>query len=141
MAVLAGDFALIVLFSGSAGALERVQRDLKAASEGLKLQMNFREPTPPLSDRAGSRISLEVNGMDQPGIVHRIGGILARLGINVESLESRFKPAAFHGTEMFSLHAELHLPQDFDLDTLQTELDRACAEMHLGYDLSGVGED
>ena len=51
-----------------------------------------------------------MTGVDQTGIVHRITEVLAGDMINVASMESRVTYAAFTGTAMFSLSAELIFP-------------------------------
>jgi glycine cleavage system regulatory protein len=83
---------------------------------------------------------LEVSGGDQPGIVHHIGEILAGQRVNVYSLESRLHNAAFSGTPLFVLHAELELPDGSNLRGLQDELERACDAMHLDFSLSPLDD-
>jgi glycine cleavage system transcriptional repressor len=140
MAVLAGEFALIVLFSGSGEALERIQSMSRKLQQELGFSITFK-PTRQRGEPELQRYRLEVSGGDQPGIVHQISEVLAGQRVNVYCLESRLQHAAFSGTPLFLLQAELELPAGSNLRGLQDELDRACEAMHLDFSLSPQSED
>ncbi len=138
MAILSGDFALIVLFSGSAEAVEQIQREGRELEQDLGLQVRFKPTTPhaPAPDHAV--FELFVTGVDQTGIVHRISEVLANLKVNVASLESRLSLAAFHGTPMFALQAKIQVPAENDQEKLRGQLDLVCEELNLNYDLNPI---
>ena len=79
MAILAGDFALIVLFSGSAEAVEKIQRKCRELEQDLEFQVRFKPATPHSKKTDHAVFELDVIGVDQPGIVHRVSGVLADL--------------------------------------------------------------
>ena len=135
MAVLAGDFALIVLFSGDAQAILSVEKKCKAIEEALDFQITFK---PPAQRKAAVDFKLyrfHATGLDQPGIVHAISAILAEFDVNVVSLESRLSHAAFHGTSIFTFHAEIQISTDKIMVSLSERLDKACEDLDLDYEL------
>jgi glycine cleavage system transcriptional repressor len=135
MAVLAGEFALIVLFSGTDEALERITQDSALLEQELGFNLSFR-PTRPRGEPArGRRYLLDVTGPDQPGIVHRVSELLAERQINVCSLESRLRHAAFSGTPLFQLTAEIELPTPENVSELRGKVEAACEALHLDHRL------
>jgi len=136
MAVLAGDFALIVLFSGDKSALAKVASQVESLKERLKFQIQLK----PASDKTvNDKIDiylLEIFGVDQPGIVHKISEVLATLKINVKSFESSLTQAAFHGTAMFGLEAEVELQSSTQLKKLTDLLDPVCQSLQLSLDIN-----
>lgn len=134
MAVLAGEFALIVLFSGTDEALERIRQDSAVLEQELGFNLSFR-PTRPREGASGRRYLLDVTGPDQPGIVHRVSELLAERQINVCSLESRLRRAAFTGTPLFQLTAEIELPGPESVAELRGKVEAACEALHLDHRL------
>lgn len=137
MAILGGEFALLLMLSGSEAAATAVERAAGPLGERLGLRV--------LSKRTGRgahknylpyRIS--VTGFDRPGIVLRITEVLARRGVNVASLESRLVYAPLSGTPMFVLEAELQVPSEVALSELRRELSAQCDEENLDLSLEGV---
>jgi glycine cleavage system transcriptional repressor len=131
--VLAGEFALIVLFSGPQEALDRVQSEHETLEQeyGFTLTFKTTEQRAQIPQILG--YTLEVTGVDQPGIVHRVSEVLASHQVNVTSLETRLPRAAFSGTPLFSLKAELEIPDKWILGDLHSKLEVVCEEWHLGY--------
>jgi glycine cleavage system transcriptional repressor len=135
MAVLAGDFALIVLFSGDPEAIQVIRQKCKTIEKKLDFQITFK---PPSDRKEGDDYKLyrfQGTGVDQPGIVHTISAILAEFDVNVVSLESRLTQAPFHGTSIFTFHAEIQVSTQSIMDSLTDRLDRACEELDLDYDM------
>lgn len=137
MAILGGEFALLLLLSGPEVAAAAVEKAAGPLGEKLGLRV--------LSKRTGRgqktaflpyRIS--VTGLDRPGIVLRISEILARRGVNVASLESHLAYAPLSGTPMFVLEAELQVPSEVVLAELRRELSSQCDEENLDLSLESV---
>jgi glycine cleavage system transcriptional repressor len=135
MAILGGEFAVILLISGPAAAIERakdigvhVEREL-----GLRYILKETSPVQPASDYLLYRI--EVSGADRPGIVQVIAAILAGRGINIASLESRLSYAPFSATPMFVLEAFLQVPSKSVLSELRSELTATCEDENLDFRL------
>ena len=135
MAMLAGEFALIVLFSGDEPTIEQVRRRKDELERELDYIITLKETSRATPRRDCLGYSLRVGGVDQTGIVVAVSQALASLEINVVSLESRVVPAAFSGTPMFNLSAELQIPGRALLGKLQSSLDGICDERNLSYSL------
>jgi glycine cleavage system transcriptional repressor len=137
MAILGGEFALLVLLSGSEAAAAAVERASGPLGERLGLRVLLkRTARGRAKDFLPYRIS--VTGFDRPGIVSRISEILARRGVNVASLESRLEYAPLSGTPMFVLEAELQVPSEVALAELRRELSGQCDEENLDLSLESV---
>lgn len=140
MAVLAGEFAMIVLFSGEQEALERVRKGYQALATRLDFQFTLRETARhPKVDRP--HYDLHVHGVDQPGIVYAASKALAELEINVLSLESYLRPAAFSGTPVFHFDALIEIPTDAARTALEGALASICEENNLNFVLEPSAED
>ena len=135
MAILGGEFAMILLISGPTGSIDRVteigdevERDL-----GLRCILKETSPAHPPTDYLLYRI--EVSGADRPGIVQAIAAILANSGINVATLESHLSYAPFSATPMFMLEATLQVPSKTALADLRNDLAATCEEENLDFHL------
>jgi glycine cleavage system transcriptional repressor len=126
MAILGGEFALILLCSGPAEATRLVEQRARALAERLGLGCIVKPTSPPPEPRGAVTCSLRVSGIDRPGIVHGVTGLLAARAVNVASLESRVVPAPESGTPIFQLSAELHVPGDVSVAALRDALVERC---------------
>jgi len=137
MAILGGEFALLVLVSGD----EKATREVAARGEALGAKLGLRLLTKPTTTRQVARdflpFEIRVTGVDRPGIVQRVAGVLAGRGVNVASLESRLEFAPESGTPMFMLQASLQIPSALALEDLRRELSKACEEESWDYTLEG----
>ncbi|MCP4604043.1 MAG: hypothetical protein GY847_26560 [Proteobacteria bacterium] len=140
MAILAGDFALIILCSGSQASIEQIQEKCILLEKKLKFQITFKQATSGITGKDYTLYKFQVTGVDQPGIVHMVSTILADFEVNVVSLESRLTNAAFHGTSIFTLQAEIHVHEPSALARLSEALDKSCNELDLSYDLDPITE-
>lgn len=131
MAVLGGEFAVLLLVSGTAEALESTARSAAEGGEALGLAVQHRKTTGPRRASDARPYTLSVSGFDRPGIVQAITGVLARRRVNVSSLESRLTFAPHSGTPLFVLEAELEVPSATVLSELRRELGSKCDEENL----------
>jgi glycine cleavage system transcriptional repressor len=137
MAILGGEFALLLLVSGSELAATTIELAAPVLGEKLGLRvLSKRTARGQRKNFLPYRIS--VTGFDRPGIVLRISEILARRGVNVASLESRLSYAPLSGTPMFVLEAELQVPSEVALADLRRELSAQCDEENLDLSLESV---
>lgn len=135
MAILGGEFAMILLISGSPAAVERTKELVARAEKDLELRCILKETSPARSPSDYLPYRIEVDGADRPGIVQAIAAILAGRGINVASLESRLTHAPFSATPMFVLEASLQVPSKTVLSELRSELTATCEEENLDFRL------
>ena len=134
MAILGGEFAMILLISGSKEALDRA-RQIGTEVEGLGLRCILKDTSPPHPPADYLLYRIEVTGADRPGIVQAIAAILADRDINVASLESHLSYAPFSATPMFVLVADLQVPSKTVLSELRNEIATTCEEENLDFRL------
>jgi len=135
MAILGGEFAVILLISGSPEAIGRTTEITGRIEDELELRCIVKETSPARSPFDYLPYRIEVDGADRPGIVEVVTSILADRGINVASLESRVTHAPFSATPMFVLEASLQVPSKIVLSDLRSALTAACEEENLDFRL------
>jgi glycine cleavage system transcriptional repressor len=139
MAILGGEFAMILLVSGSSDALDRTREIGRQAEGELGLRCILKDTSPPHPPADYLLYRIEVTGVDRPGIVQAIAGILAKRNINVASLESHLSYAPFSATPMFVLVADLQVPSSTVLSDLRHEVAATCEEENLDFHLELAG--
>jgi glycine cleavage system transcriptional repressor len=139
MAILGGEFALIMLITGASGQLEKIEQGTSALEERLGLRIVTKRTERGQTHAGYLPYSLKVTGFDRPGIVHQVSELLARLDVNVRLLESRVSFAPLSGTPMFILEAELQVPNSATLKELRKGLELTCGEVDLDFTLEASG--
>lgn len=133
MAILGGEFALILLMSGVAESLEQVGEasDRLASELGLSLSL---KPTQRRSSSAEfMAYQLKVTGMDHAGIVAQVSALLSERKVNVAALDSRVEYAPHSGTPIFHLAAQLQLPSTMALSGFRSALSSLCERENLDF--------
>lgn len=133
MAVLGGEFALIMLVSGEeAEVLEISSRPKEVAGEtGLTI---FLKPTVPPQARpvpASLPYVLVASGMDHPGIVHEISRTLHEFQVNIESLDTRVTPAPISGAPIFTMEAVVAVPAGVRIKSLKDRLAELAESLNM----------
>lgn len=135
MQSLAGMFAGILLVAvptDKAGALVAALKRLE--SRGLQLIVETAADTTP---HAGRRATLDLVGLDRPGIVRDLSRVLAEHHVSIVKLETEREAASFSGEPMFKARAALALPDDLDIDDLQSAIERLARELMVDLALGG----
>ncbi len=140
MAVLGGEFALILLVSGEGAEIEWLNQHLVELvnSTGLLLQVR---PTMAPTDRHLEKtlpFRLVVSGMDHPGIVRRFTNILHHHQANIEALETRVSPAPLSGTPVFTMECQLAVPARVKIKELRSELELVAEDENLDLDFESA---
>jgi glycine cleavage system transcriptional repressor len=135
MAILGGEFALLVLVSGESKAVVRVEQSAGELGSRLGLSVLTKTTSSQQVPRDFLPHQIRVTGVDRPGIVQRVAAVLAGRGVNVASLESRLAYAPESGTPMFILEAALQIPSALALADLRRELASACTEENWDFTL------
>ena len=123
MAVFCGEFTIILLVSGSADGLARVAQNFEVLTAQTGLAYFSKEPTARAVAPSALPCRLLASCLDHPGVVHQLSSVLSRLGVNIESLETKTEESAMSGTPIFGLDARLSVPARVNLHTLRQELD------------------
>ncbi len=124
MAVLGGEFAVIMLVSGAAAAVESLTRALPAEGGRLALRIECRPTREPRGGESGRPYLLEAVSLDTPGIVHAVTAVLRQHGINIEDLETDTAAAPWTGAPMFRMKAHVIVNPSVSIGRLKEELGR-----------------
>ena len=126
MAVLGGEFALMMLLSGAQDVLASASQEVTSACERLGLELIVKDTHSPAAHRAGHVRSYEVkvHALDHPGIVHAVTGTLQKLGGNVVSLSTSAYQAAVTGAPLFEMELQADFPGDISVARLREALDQ-----------------
>ena len=135
MAILGGEFALILLLSGSQAAVAVVQDQGQALAERLGLTLSLKATQPRTGRSDFIAYQLKVSGVDRPGIVARVSALLAGRQINVAALDSNVGYAPLSGTPMFHLQAVLQVPSVLALSELRSSIAALCEDENLDFAL------
>ena len=134
MMTLAGKFAGILLAQvpeERASSFLRVLESLEAGGMEIVAQRSDQPARP----EGAREYSIELVGQDHPGIVHDITEVLARLGINVEELETTVQSASMSGESLFVAHARILVPAEVSAERLRDEMEDLANELMVDIDL------
>ncbi len=116
MAVLGGQFALIMLLSGPWNALSKLEGQMGLLGDQLGLTIIHKRTQKRDRTKPVIPYTVDVVAMDHPGIVRNLSAFFSKNGINIEELQTDTYPAPHTGTPMFSvtmtvgIHADVHIP-------------------------------
>lgn len=131
MALLGGQFAILMLVSGRWDALTRLEDRL--ASLGDELGLTIVPKRTRRLERTAPLVPYNINvvAMDHPGIVHSLANFFAQRGINIEELATDTYPAPHTGTPMFSVNMTVGIPADTHIPTLRGDFLDYCDSLNL----------
>lgn len=134
MTSMLDEFAIILLFAGKGDRLEdqllgdcrRLEREKgitafirSVEAEDTEKQLNFTTKT------------INVEGIDQTGIVFKISRFLANKDINIENLTSRRFTSPESGTALYFMEIKVQIPEKMSLEQLENGLSRVGEELNL----------
>lgn len=131
MAVLGGQFALIMLVAGPWNALSKLEGQLEPLGEQLGLTIVHKRTQKRERTKAAVPYSVEVVAMDHPGIVRNLATFFSRNGINIEELQTNTYPAPHTGTPMFSVIMTVGIQADIHISTLRGDFLDYCDDLNL----------
>ena len=131
MTVLGGEFAMMLLVTGSQESIENIISKLEETGEKLNLTLIAKETQTQKSDQKRLPYQVNVVSMDHPGIVHNISDFLSNRELNIEEIETTTYPAAHTGTPMFSLEMTISVPADSSVKKLRDEFITFCDDLNL----------
>ena len=138
MSVLGGEFAIILLLSGSADALSDIQQQQTKLEQTLGLNLLLKATHKRPNQNNSLSHSIKVVGMDNPGIVHTLTRFLSERKINVEDLETESYPAAHTGTPMFSVYMTVNIPTELASQKIIDDFTGLCDEQNLDVDFGPI---
>ena len=88
MTVLGGEFAVLMLVSGSDATLDRLEAERDNLASELDLLITLKRTRPRDLQARALPYEVEVVAMDNPGIVHEIANFFSRRSINIDDLHT-----------------------------------------------------
>jgi glycine cleavage system transcriptional repressor len=122
MAVLGGEFALIVLLSGERDSIDGLVADRQELLESLDLEITMRPTKPHHPVKLGRPYRIESVSLDSPGIVHAVTAVLRERNIGIDTLETETRGAPFTGAPMFHATIGVIVPPEVSITALRNEL-------------------
>ena len=136
MVNLRGQFAMIVLIGGADAVLQRIGREMADLSRQTSLHAELRDAKEtPAIPAAALPFRLAGSGLDQPGLVHRVARVLREMRVNIESLETRLRPAPYTGAPLFEMELVLSVPAITPLSQLRQSVAAVCDELNIDWSL------
>ncbi|HKA32596.1 MAG TPA: ACT domain-containing protein [Candidatus Binatia bacterium] len=136
MAVFCGEFAVIILITGAGNTLQRLAGAVRELEAETGLTFSIKIPAERRPAESMLPYKLTASCMDHPGIVHKISRELSRLGINIESIETKTYAAPVSGTPMFGLEASISVPAKTNVDELRDRFAEIQREENIDIDFS-----
>jgi glycine cleavage system transcriptional repressor len=131
MAILGGEFAVIMLISMAAPRLEALEGVLANEQKALGLRLELKPTRKPEAKQDGRPYILETVSLDTAGIVLSVTAVLKAHGINIEELETLTQPAPWTGAPMFRMRATIILGPAVSILHLRADLAQLEAERDL----------
>jgi glycine cleavage system regulatory protein len=135
MAHLAGKFAGIVMVTVPDDKVDALISDLHPLEEQGLLEIAAEPSSPAIRDEGNTRLTLELVGLDRPGIVRDVSDVLARQMVNIEELETETVSAPMDGGEIFRAKAILSLPDAISIDYLTEALEDLAGQLMVDIEL------
>ena len=140
MALLGGEFSLLVLISGSAQIVAMIASDNGALEKKTGLTVQCRPTIAPGERRSARTLPYELtaSSLDHPGILFHLSKLLHSKNINIESVETRSLNAPVSGSPIFQVEIKMAIPADVSIGLLRDELAALAAKGNLDLDLRTV---
>ena len=134
MTSILDEFAIILLFSCKGESLEeqllkdcrRLERD-----KGITAFLRSVAVKDKKSQKKFYTKAINVDGVDQSGIVYKVSRFLADNNINIENLSSRRLISPETGTAIYSMEIKVQVPAEISLKLLEKGLSRVGEELNV----------
>jgi glycine cleavage system regulatory protein len=128
MAHLAGQFAGILRVEVPDDRAPALVEALRALEQrGLRVTVEAGPRPAAASPRR--LLSVDLVGLDRPGIVREVSRVLAERGVNIEELVTDRSTAAMSGELLFRSRARVNVPAEVDAGELRARLERLAADL------------
>jgi len=127
MASLAGKFAGIVRIDVPDQQFDAFIHELETKDIGLNVI--YETASGQKTDATPQGFKIDLLGQDQPGIVYQLTSTLAKMGGNVEALESEVVEASMSGEQLFKASIWLSFPRETDPDLITERLEAIANEL------------
>ena len=139
MAVLGGEFAVILLVSGKEDAVSRLESGIEQFAGAHALNVTTRHTEPRRSPRKARPYLIETVSLDTPGIVKSVTGLLRSLGVNIEDLETETTGAPWTGAPMFHMRVRVTAPPSVHVAAFREKLEKLAFDHDLDLTITPLG--
>jgi glycine cleavage system transcriptional repressor len=140
MAVLGGEFGVMMLVSGSRDEIGRVARDRAELHATTGLDVIVRDTKSPEEHRRAQSFPCVVtcDAIDNPGIVRAVARAIRDLGLNIVSLETTTYEAPVTASPLFRLAATCDAPKGVTLAKLRAAMAEVAERENIDVDVSAA---
>ena len=131
MALLGGEFAIIMLVNVAAGQRAKLESELEAYAGTADLSLGIRATTTSPAAAPGRSYRVRADTMDHPGIVQQVAAFFGERQCNIAELETSVWSAPHTGTPMFSLDMHISVPAAVSSRELRNAFDSFCLDIDL----------
>ncbi len=139
MSRLADEFTLILLLAGSEGNLEdKLSRECRRLEREKNIFVFIRPLEYHIPEKRNGNVNciIEIDGVDQAGIVFKASRLLADNNINIETLKSQKKYSPNSGTPLYSMEIQAYRPDSISNEELEDALDSLANELNVDINLN-----
>ncbi len=138
MAVLGGEFAVILLSSGDETVIGNLKNETARIENKTGLSFQIKPTIAPDKRKISPSIPhrLTVTGMDHPGIVNEITCVLNAHLINIEFLDTHITRAPVSGSQIFNMKCVVNIPAGQNISEIRTELVRLGDFLNIDVELA-----
>ncbi len=131
MTVLGGEFAVIMLLSGTWDAIAKIENGLSRLAKKQELMLSLKRTTERNTQAATMQYGIEVVAMDHPGIVHEVARFFSRSNINIDDMHTSSYAAPHTGAPIFTMNITISVPSDVSIAVLRGEFFEMCDALNL----------
>ena len=139
MSVLGGEFAILLLVSGSTQAIDNFIAKSSQVEDSLQMKFTVKTTQVIADSHNLTPYDVDVVAIDNPGIVHNLASFFSSRQINIVDLETDRYAAPHTGTSMFSLHMTIDVPADIAITELRDAFMATCDDLNLDATMSATG--
>ncbi|MDH5611436.1 MAG: glycine cleavage system protein R [Gammaproteobacteria bacterium] len=138
MSILGGEFAILLLVTGSEQAINHFIDTKQEAESALNMMLTVKTTETKAPSQTLIPYDVEVLSIDYPGIVHKLASFFSSRQINIVDLETDRYAAPHTGTPMFSLYMTIGIPAETSISGLREEFFNMCDELNLDAKISAT---
>jgi len=131
MSVLGGEFAVMLLVTGNPAAIDSIKQQKESLSDSLNLNLLIKPTISRTSDSDHVSYKVTVEGMDNPGIVHKLARYLSEHSINIVNMQTDSGHAPHTGTPMYTVNMLIDIPSEQNFEQLENDFAALCDELSM----------
>jgi len=132
MAALGGCFGIMALFSCDDGKKEAVRTELEnMRNNGFAIHLRDAKDPSLLPVEGVYPLGVEIEAMDNPGIVKEVVHILHHHQVNILSLDTQVTPAPYSGVPLFHLSLDAEVRNETTVAAVKADVKKLGVKMGL----------